>query len=497
MGGILYQDRTRNRKVGAASSCPKALPANAPTRSRLRQPTAVAETPAAPQPPAQPQGRRGRGNEFLFPPTGAQVQCPSCGTPYVVPIFSIIDFGANPELLGALLGGQVNMAVCPSCGVGGPLSAPLMVHDPAHEYLGVYTPPTGMDDIQRQKLIGDLTQALMRRLPQEARRGYMLTPKQYMDWQRFMEKFWEFQGVTPEMLRRQSLQSQAIQSLVGLADDPAALDIAIERNRSLIDRSFFALLDRLLMMVTNQGDQNTAQQMLALRSALLEKTEAGREIKALQDKVRTLIAGIAPSATREDVLEALLNAWQGDDGREVASSAAVALAPMLDYQFLLAIAHRLEQNPDAETAAKLEELRALVHGNAGSAAPERPVRRRPGAGDAPGRARSGRSHRGAPPVRRLHRRRLPGHSGRQHRSGRKEQRRRRCPPPARRSTTLPWTSSRNACRRSCAWSTNWSTRPTKPPCASCWRKTAACSTAILSSRCANWKMTSAPAAAAK
>ncbi len=360
MGGILLPGQDKKPQGGGGIELPKGFARKRTDEEPAPPAAAAAETPTASEPPAQPQGRRGRGNEFLFPPTGAQIQCPSCGTPYVVPIFSIIDFGANPELLGALLGGQVNVAACPSCGVGGPLSAPLMVHDPAHEYLGVYTPPTGMDDIQRQKLIGDLTQALMRRLPQEARRGYMLTPKQYMDWQRFMEKFWEFQGVTPEMLRRQSLQSQAIQSLVGLVDDPAALDIAIERNRSLIDRSFFALLDRLLMMVNGQGDQNTAQQMLALRSALLEKTEAGREIKALQDKVRTLIAGIAPSATREDVLEALLNAWQGDDGREVASSAAVALAPMLDYQFLLAIAHRLEQNPDAETATKLEELRELV-----------------------------------------------------------------------------------------------------------------------------------------
>jgi hypothetical protein len=360
MGGILLPGQEK-KPQGGGIELPKGF-----ARKRSEEestPTAetpVAEAPAAQAAPAQPQGRRGRGNEFLFPPTGAQVQCPSCGTPYVVPIFSIIDFGANPELLGALLGGQVNMAVCPSCGVGGPLSAPLMVHDPAHEYLGVYTPPAGMDDIQRQKLIGDLTQALMRRLPQEARRGYMLQPKQYMDWQRFMEKFWEFQGVTPEMLRRQSLQSQAIQSLVTLADDPAALDIAIERNLSLIDRNFFALLDRLLMMITNQGDQKTAQQMLTLRGALMEKTEVGRTLKALQDKVRALIGGIPPSASREDVLDALLNAWQGEDGQEIAASAAVALAPMLDYQFLLAIAHRLEASPDTETTTKLEELRALV-----------------------------------------------------------------------------------------------------------------------------------------
>ena len=82
-----------------------------------------------------------------------------------MPVFTIIDLGVNPELGPAILGGQVNMAMCPQCGAGGALGAPLMVHDPAHEFLGVYVPPTGVDDVQRQRIIGDLTQTLMRRLP--------------------------------------------------------------------------------------------------------------------------------------------------------------------------------------------------------------------------------------------------------------------------------------------------------------------------------------------
>ncbi len=161
--------------------------------------------------------------------------------------------------------------MCPNCGAGGPLNAPLMVHDPGHDFLGVYTPPTGLDDMQRQKLIGDLTQALMRRLPQERRRGYMLQPKQYMDWQRFVEKLWEFQGVTPEMLRRQRQQTEALQNLVRLADDQQALEIAIERHRDLIDRQFFGLLDRLMIMVSGQGDAGAAQQMMALRATFCWK----------------------------------------------------------------------------------------------------------------------------------------------------------------------------------------------------------------------------------
>jgi len=364
MSGILLPGQDKKPQGGGSSSgieLPKGYSRKrgdeeAAAPAATAAPAAVVEEDGAPQ----PQGRRGRGAEFMFPPTGAQVQCPACGTPFVVPVFSIIDLGANPELIGALLGGQVNVAACPQCGAGGPLSAPLMIHDPSHEFLGVYTPPGGMDDLQRQKFIGDLTQALMRRLPQEQRRGYMLQPKQYMDWQRFVEKLWEFQGVTPEMLRRQRMQTDALQSLVRLADDPQALGIAIERSHDLIDRQFFALLDRLMVMVSGQGDPKAAEQMMTLRNTLLEQTEAGRAIKVLQDKIRAVLDGIPPSATREDVIDALLAAWQGDDGHEVATAAAFSLGRMLDYQFLLALAARVEQTTDAETKAKLEQLRTMV-----------------------------------------------------------------------------------------------------------------------------------------
>lgn len=346
-GGIeLPKGFSRRRDESATPATPEAAPA-------------APETPAAPAAPQPP--RRGRpGEELLFPPTAAQVQCPNCGARYAVPIFTIIDLGVNPELGPALLGGQINVAMCPQCGAGGPLSAPLMVHDPSHDFLAVYVPPTGIDDVQRQRLIGDLTQTLMRKLPTEARRGYMLQPKEYLDWNRFVEKLWEFQGVTPEMLRRQRDQAAAIQSLARLADDPGALDIALERYQHLIDRQFFALLERLMMLSGSQGDREGLVALQTLRQALLEKTEAGRELKALQDRVEQTVRKIQPGATREEVIELLLAAWREPGGEDVAPSVAVSLAPMLDYQFLLAVAERLERTTDATERANLEKLRELV-----------------------------------------------------------------------------------------------------------------------------------------
>lgn len=361
MSGILLPGQeNRPQQGGSGIELPKGY-----ARKRSDEEPAAAPSPAAPEeaaaPQAPPSGRgRGRQPEFLFPPTAAQVQCPNCGTPFAVPVFTIVDLGMNPELLNPILGGQVNMAICPSCGAGGPLSVPLLLHDPSHEFLGVYTPPMGLDDLQRQKAIGDLTQALMRKLPSEARRGYMLQPKQYVDWNRFMEKLWEFQGVTPEMLRRQRQQSEALQSLMRLADDPGALDIALERSRDLIDLPFFSLLDRMLMVVSSQGDQQMAGQLLTLRNALMEKTEAGKQVKALQERVQAVLTAAQAARTRDQLLDVLLDAAHGEDGEQVVATVVSALGRALDYQFLLTISERLEHAGDPALRKTLEDLRSLV-----------------------------------------------------------------------------------------------------------------------------------------
>lgn len=360
MSGILLPGQDKKPAAGGGIELPKGFArkreeAETPPAPVEAAPEAAAAAPAVETPP-----RRRPGEELLFPPTGAQVQCPSCGARYTVPIFTIIDLGVNPELGPALLGGQINVAMCPQCGVGGPLGAPLMVHEPAHDFLGAYVPPTGVDDVQRQRIIGDLTQTLMRRLPTEARRGYMLQPKEYLDWNRFVEKLWEFQGVTPEMLRRQRDQAAAIQSLARLADDPGALDIALERYKGLVDRQFFALLERLMMLSSSQGDREGIALLQTLRQALLEKTEAGRELKMLQDRVEQVVRKIEPGASRADVLDILLEAWRAPGGDEIAPSVVLSLAPMLDYQFLLEVAQRLEHATDTTERANLEKLREIV-----------------------------------------------------------------------------------------------------------------------------------------
>lgn len=336
----------------------KSAPAEKPAEAAPQAPDAGEQTP-----PSEPRGRNQQRPELLFPPRGAQIQCPACGTPYVVPVFSIIDLGANPELRAPLLGGQVNVGVCPNCGTGGTLGAPLLVHDPEHNFLGVYVPmESGRDDLQRQKAIGDLTQMLMRKIPSEARRGYMLQPQQYVDWQHFMEKLWEFEGVTPEMLRRQRDQTTLLQSLLGLVNDEKALEIALSRGAHLVDRDFFALLDQIILAARSQGQQNELQLLMTLREQLLEKTEAGQAVKALQDRIRGLLAKITPQSTREDILDMVIDAWTGEDGQQIVGTMAIAVGTLLDYQFLMALSERIEKATSPEEAKRLEELRNFLLG---------------------------------------------------------------------------------------------------------------------------------------
>jgi hypothetical protein len=322
-----------------------------------------AGVPAAGAPEGGPR-RRLSAEDLAFPPQGAQVQCPSCGNTIVAPVFSIIDLGANPELKEMLLGSQINVATCQRCGYSAMLSAPLMVHVPDKQWLGVVIPPEArVDELQSQRIIGELSQALMRKLPQEQRKGYMLQPRQYADWNRFMEQMWEFEGVSAETIRRQRAQAELLQSLSALANDREALKLALARSSDLVDRNLFGLLDRIYLMLISQPSQASEQeiaQISQLREALLELTPAGQEIAALQERVRELVEEFQPGHSRDEMLQKLLTTMDEQDGREIISAVTLTLAPVFDYQFMLDLAERIDASTDEGQRKKLEDLRTML-----------------------------------------------------------------------------------------------------------------------------------------
>jgi hypothetical protein len=353
-------DATDGTSEEQQDSSPEAIGDPGSPAQQVAAQQAAAEQAAAQQ--AQ-QGQGQPGANFLFPPRGAQVQCPSCGQPYVVPVFTIIDLGANPELKNPLLSGQINVATCQHCGAGGSLGAPLMVHEPEHEFLGVYMPMDNNDkrtDAERQREIGELSQMLMDKLPSEKRRGYMLQPQQFMDWQRFVEKLWGFEGVTPEMLQRQREQSSLLQNLLGLVKDPQAMEIALQRGIGLVDRDFFTMLDQIIIMARGQAPQEEIEPLMQLRQRLLETTEAGKEIKAQQDRVRAVVSKITPETSREEVLDILEEAWRGEDGEQIVGTLAMSAAGLFDYEMLMLLGERVEAAEDEGTRKARTEMRQFI-----------------------------------------------------------------------------------------------------------------------------------------
>ena len=303
---------------------------DAETSPPTEQPSTSENEATAPQPPGAAPGdpRQQPELNLLFPPTGAQVTCPSCRATYTVAVFTIIDLGANPELKGMLLGGQINTAVCNACGAGGPLSVPLMVHDPEHDFLGVVVPGQArLDDMQTQKVIGEMSQTLMARLPSDQRRGYMLQAQQYFEWDSLTEKLWGFEGVTPEMLRRRREQSELLSSLVRLGTDEGAMQLVVDRQKELVDSSFFVLLGQVINAVAGEGQPEQHEALVNLRSMLLETTEAGQELKALDERVQEALSRIGTQTTREELLAQLVDYWlEGESGEAIATAVLNAAA---------------------------------------------------------------------------------------------------------------------------------------------------------------------------
>lgn len=366
MSGILLpgqeNEPEEQPKIEIPSGYTRPKPSEAPDKEEAEVgPETPAEGDAAGQPREAESPAGGQTPKLLFPPQGVQVQCPSCGSPYVVPVFSIVDLGANPELRTPLLSGQINVGVCQNCGAGGQLSAPLMVHDPEHEFLGVYVPMEGLkDDLQQQQVIGELTRALMAKIPSESQRGYMLQPRAFMDLERMMEKLWEFEGVTPEMLRRQRDQQSLLQRLLGLVDDDTALDLALERRKELVDREFFTMLDQILLLARSQDQESELDKLRLLRDKLIERTEAGQQVKQQAERIQALLEKVNEETTREELLEIVVDAWQEEDAERLVGTFAMMTGVSADYEFLMQLAQRIDETEEEETRAKLEELRQFL-----------------------------------------------------------------------------------------------------------------------------------------
>ncbi len=288
----------------------------------------------------------------MFAKQRIQVRCPHCGTSFVTEVHNIIDVGQEPALKQQFLAGRLNSAACPSCGTSIALATPLLYHDPAKEFVGVFVPAqANLSEPERQKRIGDLTNLLMTRLPPEQRKAYLLQPRQFLTLQSMMEAILQADGITREMMEEQRQRLNLLQQLMQAAANPERLRALVAEHDDELDEEFFEMAAALAENVAAEGDERTAQQIMMFIQALMGVSSLGRKIQAQQE----ILAGLDEHTTREDVLERLIQAKE-----DAAIEALVAVArPLMDYPFFLLFSQRIEQAEKRKDRAEAQRLRAL------------------------------------------------------------------------------------------------------------------------------------------
>ena len=282
-------------------------------------------------------------------PRMAAITCPNCGQHFSTPTHSIVDVGQDPGVKDRLLRGQINVAICPQCGVGGTLSVPFLYHDPQKELLFVYTPPTVlMDSNQQQRFIGSLINRVMTSLPQERRKGYLFQPRTFLSMETMLDEIIMADGLSRQELESQKRKLQLLDRLVNASSDDV-IEIIARENEKDLDYEFFLVLNNLVERMRTEGNEAEAARLQELHHKLLRYSEAARQGDVESEQI----------ISKDELLQRLLKT--DDEGQQ--KSLAAAARPLLDYGFfqaLTAIIEEAQQTGDIEKANQHLDLRSKL-----------------------------------------------------------------------------------------------------------------------------------------
>jgi hypothetical protein len=274
-----------------------------------------------------------------------QITCPACQTPYAADVHQIVDVGQNPELKEALISGYLNAAQCPSCGTVTQISGPILYHDPEHELFMMHVPvEMAMSSPDQEQLIGKMIQQAMDSLPPSERRGYMFQPQMILSMQTFMEKVFETEGITPEMLARQRDQSELIQKMIP-ADKNTLIQL-IRDEKELIDETFFAMLRAMKEAADGSEDEATSLKLTNIQARLYRETDVGRRLERQQSAIRDFSQearkadGLTPDLLLKHVLA-------NREDESVVVALIMSGQNVFNYQFFLLLSERIEKRQKA------------------------------------------------------------------------------------------------------------------------------------------------------
>ncbi|HEX6289895.1 MAG TPA: CpXC domain-containing protein [Herpetosiphonaceae bacterium] len=277
-----------------------------------------------------------------LPPQPVAVKCPNCGTNFQTPVFQLIDVGQQPELKQAFLSGRVNVAVCPKCGAGGMLSAPLVYHDPEKQiFFSLFPQEVQARPEEQERFIGALQQIVMQSVPADRPKGYLLNPRRFITLTSMLDEILEAEGISKEALAAQRKRTELLGRLLQADEDEAAFTKLVEENRAALDYEFFVTLAAYIEASEADQDQESFERFTSLRDRLLQLT--GFDASSL--------GGDEPGV--DAAIDALLAAEEATLEETIAE-----YRPAIDYDFYAMLTERAEAARAAGNTAEAEQIEA-------------------------------------------------------------------------------------------------------------------------------------------
>lgn len=290
---------------------------------------------------------------------GTPISCPNCGQRFAANIESIVDGGRDPGAKARFLSGRTNVVQCPNCGVVVQLAVPLVYHDHTKELLVIFFPPNlNLPTQEREKIVGEMTRAIMNSLPQEDRKGYLFKPIQPLTYEGMVELVLEKEGITKEMIQQQRDKMRLVEQF--LMADAATLPDLAQQYDSQLDAEFFQMMTLSAEAALASGRRTTAEEMLDKRDQLVALSSYGQQAMQSAQQQEAVVMEVAnwlqqrqQNLSIDEFIDYLEKVGGSDDHLQ----ALVGLVrPTFNYQFFSALDQRI-QNSDGQQAQVLTEVR--------------------------------------------------------------------------------------------------------------------------------------------
>lgn len=281
----------------------------------------------------------------------AAVTCPSCGTRFQTPVEQILDVRVDPSARNRAIGGGVNVAVCPACGMAGALNIPFIYHDPDKEIALLYLPvESGPNEVERQRAAGRLARQLLDAMAPEERKGYLLQPETFISMDTLVKRVLELEGISEEDMARAQRQREFVVEMVQAEE--SAWPEMVDANLDLIDEGIFSFLEYLMQLVGSDQASSEMEQLEALHEYLVQQTEIGRVLAGRSEVFRAFME----NPSRQSLLEALIAAPDDDTVVLLVQSGM----PLMDYSFFQSLVKRIDEAETPEVKASLQDLRRKI-----------------------------------------------------------------------------------------------------------------------------------------